>query len=248
MNQPPLLPRNVERRKPVHGVSIGIMILDTGFERFDGDIGYAPTFPFPVQYAVIPGATPNRALKANADGMLELFLRGIDQLVALGVDGIATSCGFLSILQPQLVAYSPVPVVTSSLLQVPVVQMTLPPSKRVAVLTADKEALTRDHLVAVGCPEDTLVVGLKPGSLFLENCRNGVPTVDREAQQVEILEAGERLVRAHHNVGAIVLECTNFPSYAGALQRRIGLPVFDIVTLLNWFHAGLRRAGGGWRG
>ena len=55
----------LHRRQPVHGVSIGIMMLDTGFQRLPGDIGYAPTWRFPVQFAVVRGATPDRIVQAE---------------------------------------------------------------------------------------------------------------------------------------------------------------------------------------
>ena len=32
------------------------------------------------------------------------------------------------------------------------------------------------------------------------------------------------------------------PPYAHALREALGLPVFDIYSLITWFHAGLRRA------
>jgi len=37
-----------------------------------------------------------------------------------------------------------------------------------------------------------------------------------------------------------VLECTNMPPYSAALQAEIGLPVYDIYSMINWFHNGLR--------
>ena len=61
----------IDRRQPVHGVTVGIMMLDTGFQRLPGDIGYAPTWRFPVQFAIVRGATPDRIVKPNADGMLD---------------------------------------------------------------------------------------------------------------------------------------------------------------------------------
>ena len=39
-----------DRNRIYHGVSIGILMLDTQFQRFNGDIGNARTWPFPVQY------------------------------------------------------------------------------------------------------------------------------------------------------------------------------------------------------
>jgi len=47
-------------------------------------------------------------------------------------------------------------------------------------------------------------------------------------------------VTRHPDVGAIVLECTNMPPYAAALRRQVGLPVYDIYSMVNYFHAGLR--------
>jgi Asp/Glu/hydantoin racemase len=54
------------------------------------------------------------------------------------------------------------------------------------------------------------------------------------------LDAGRALVAQHPDVGAIVLECTNMPPYAAALREALGLPVYDIYSMISWFHAGLR--------
>jgi hypothetical protein len=216
------------------------MVLDTGFQRFPGDIGYAPTFRFPVQYTVVRGATPDRVLSPYAGGTLDLFLKAADDLVALGVDGIATSCGFLAILHPALLAHCPVPVATSSLLQIPLVQSILPKGKRVGVLTADKEALTAEHFRAVDCPTDLPVVGLPRNGVFRHNLLTAQPVVDYAAQEREVLGMAEELLGKHPDIGAIVSECTNLPPYSARIEERFGVPVFDVITMLEWFHAGLR--------
>ena len=48
------------------------------------------------------------------------------------------------------------------------------------------------------------------------------------------------MVSRHPDIGAIVLECTNMPPYAFALREALGLPVYDIYSLITWLHAGLR--------
>ena len=57
--------------------------------------------------------------------------------------------------------------------------------------------------------------------------------------QREVLEAADRIVRADASIGALVLECTNLAPYSRDIARLTGLPVFDMVTLVHWFHRGL---------
>ena len=56
----------------------------------------------------------------------------------------------------------------------------------------------------------------------------------------DILDAGRTLVARHPDIGAIVLECTNMPPYAAALREVLGMPVYDIYSMITWFHTGLR--------
>lgn len=228
------------KRSPVHGITLGIMVLDTQFQRLLGDIGNATTWPFPVHYAVVRGATGDRVLSPGAGGTLDLFLQAIDELVALGVDGITTSCGFLAILHPQLVRHSPVPVATSALLQIPLVQAVLPFGKRVGVLTADASALTPAHFAAVGAPTDLPVAGLPPNGAFRADLLGGNPAVDPSVQEAELIGMARGLIEANPDIGAIVLECTNMPPHAAAIEAACGVPVYDIVSLVTWFHAGLK--------
>ena len=50
------------RERIYYGVPIGILMLDTRFQRHNGDIGNAQTWPFPVQYKVVRGALPNKVV------------------------------------------------------------------------------------------------------------------------------------------------------------------------------------------
>ena len=64
--------------------------------------------------------------------------------------------------------------------------------------------------------------------------------MDIAAAERDVVDAGKALVTRHPDVGAIVLECTNMPPYAAAVQAATALPVFDIYSMISWFHAGLR--------
>lgn len=225
--------------KSIYGARLGILMLETRFPRIPGDMGNAQTWPFPVLYKVVRGASPHRVVMERAAGLLDSFLAAAAELVALGADGITTNCGFLSLFQKEIAAHVKVPVATSSLMQVPFVQTLLPPGKRVGVLTVSGKTLSRDHLLAAGAPEDTPVIGTENGAEFFRVLIGNEERLDVAAAARDILDAGASLVVRHPEVGAIVLECTNMPPYAALLRERLGLPVFDIYSLITWFHAGL---------
>ena len=227
--------------KAVYGAPLGILMLDARFPRIPGDMGNAGTWPFPVLYSVVPGATPERVVMQGAAGLLPAFLDAAAGLVALGAEALTTNCGFLSLFQDQLAAHAGVPVLTSSLLQVPWVQATLPRGRRVGLVTVCASTLTPAHLVAAGVPADTPVAGTEHGREFFR-VLIGAESRDMDVAlaRQDVLDAGADLVRRHPEVGAVVLECTNMPPYAADLRRVLGMPVYDIVSMVCWFHAGLR--------
>ncbi|HJQ57846.1 MAG TPA: aspartate/glutamate racemase family protein [Vineibacter sp.] len=226
--------------KAVYGARLGILMLEARFPRIPGDMGNGETWPFPVMYRVVRGASPDRVVRQGATGMLDAFKEAALDLVRLGCDGITTNCGFLSIYQKDLAAHVGVPVATSSLLQIPFVQSLLPPGRRVGVLTVNAATLTPAHFEAVGVDPATPVVGADGRREFTRALIDNEGALDVAAAELDILDAGRELVAKHPDVGAIVLECTNMGPYAAALQSELRLPVYDIYAFMVWFHSGLR--------
>ena len=227
--------------KALYGAPLGILMLEARFPRIPGDLGNATTWPFPVLYRVVRGATPERVVLQGARGLLPDFIEAAQELVRLGAEAITTNCGFLSLFQHELAAAAGVPVATSSLMQVPWVQATLPPGKRVGLVTVSGSTLTPEHLAGAGVPMDTPLVGTEKGREFFRVLIKGESDdMDVALAAEDVVGAGKALVAEHPEVGAIVLECTNMPPYAAALQAAVGLPVYDIYSMITWFHAGLR--------
>ncbi|MBW6401615.1 aspartate/glutamate racemase family protein [Roseomonas sp. HJA6] len=227
--------------KALYGAPLGILMLEARFPRIHGDMGNGGTWPFPVLYHVVRGASPEKVVLNGAAGLLPDFLAGAKELVRLGAEAITTNCGFLSLFQKEIAAEVGVPVATSSLMQVPWVQAMLPPGKCVGLLTVSGSTLTPRHLEAAGVPLDIPVVGTETGREFFRVLIKGEKDdMDVDLAEQDILDAGRALVAQHPEVGAIVLECTNMPPYAAALQRAVGLPVYDIYSMITYFHAGLR--------
>lgn len=235
-------PRIAWGGKAVYGARLGILMLEARFPRIPGDMGNAETWPFPVLYKVVPGATPQRVVRGKAAGLLQPFLDAAAELVRLGADGITTNCGFLSLFQRELAAHIGVPVATSSLMQIAAIERILPPGRRVGVVTISAESLGPEHLRAAGADPETPVVGTEGGREFTRAILGDEERLDVAAAERDILDAGDALLARHPEVGAVLLECTNMVPYARALRQRLRLPVFSIHSFVAWFHAGLQPA------
>lgn len=222
--------------------TLGILMLDTAFPRIAGDIGNPDSFPFPVLYEKLSGIGPQQAVREapGRSDLIDLLVEASERLVRRGAHGISTSCGFLALVQRDLAARCSVPVATSSLLQVPLVQRLLPAGQRVGIITAEAKSLTRAHLEAVGVDPSTPIVGMPEGGSFAHTFLGNNADFDFRDVQGELIAAGRALIAGDPQIGAIVLECTNLPPYARALHEALGLPVYDVRGFLSWFHAGLQ--------
>jgi hypothetical protein len=225
--------------KAVYGAAVGILMLEARFPRIPGDVGNAATWPFPVLYKVVRGASPDRVVRRRAEGLREAFVEGGRELVAEGADAIVTNCGFLSLFQDDLAAACGVPVATSALMQAPLIERLLPPGRRLGILTVSAATLTPEHLAAAGVALDPPVVGTEAGYEFSRVLLGNELELDVAAAERDVMSAGDELVGRHPEVGAVLLECTNMCPYAAALKDRLGLPVFDMVSFVTWFHGGL---------
>ncbi|TYC48298.1 aspartate/glutamate racemase family protein [Rhodobacterales bacterium] len=225
--------------KAVYGASLGILMLHARFPRIPGDMGNAMTWPFPVHYKVVRNATPDRVVRNNASGLLETFIVAARELVADGVDGITTNCGFLALFQDELAEAVPVPVLTSSLMQVATVNRTLSRGERAGILTVSASSLTPLHLEKAGVPEGTPIGTTEGGREFTRAILDNEIELDVDLARQDNIEAALKLVADNPDLGAIVLECTNMIPYAADIRRATGLPVYSIENFVRWFQGAL---------
>jgi hypothetical protein len=226
--------------KPIYGASIGILMLDARFPRIPGDMGNATTWPFPVHYKVVRSATPDRVVLKGAEGLLDAFIAAAHELVADGVDGVTTNCGFLSLFQEELALAVGVPVATSSLMQVDLVNRLLPKGKRAGILTISASTLTPLHLDKAGVPAGTPVGSTEGGREFTRAILGNELELDVDAARRDNVDAALALLRDNPDLGAFVLECTNMIPYAADIRAATSLPVFTIENFISWFHGALQ--------
>ncbi len=219
--------------------SVGILMLETRFPRILGDIGNPQTWPFPVHYRMVRGATVDKVVCDDPRSLTKAFIKAGRELVQMGCAGITTSCGFLSLIQDEVKEALGVPVATSSLMQVPMVQRLLPKGRRVGILTISANTLTPVHLVAAGVHPQTPVVGTESGRYFSQAILSDTPDLDIAACRLDLIGAAQTLIHSCPDVGAIVLECTNMAPYAHDIHIATGLPVYSIYNFVSWFQSGL---------
>jgi Asp/Glu/hydantoin racemase len=220
-----------------YGEAIGILMLDTKFPRIPGDIGNALTFDFPVKYKKVKGATSQRVVREADPSLIAPFIEAARELEEEGVSAITTSCGFLAIFHDYLADAVSIPVFTSSLLQVPIVFRMLKKGQKVGIMTASKPHLTELHFKGAGIKDIPLVIyGMEEQEEFPAVFLDQKETLDIEKAESEMVQVATKMVSENPDVGAIVFECTNMPPFRKAVQQAVNLPVFDIVTLMNYVH------------
>jgi len=134
------------------------------------------------------------------------------------------------LLQRELQAVAGVPVVTSSLLQLPAL---LEREPSVGVLTISAASLGDEHLLAAGVPVDRLgdvvVQGVDPQGEFASAILGNWPEMDLARASADVVAAAMQLQRRAPKLATVVLECTNMPPYADAVRAATGLRVLGLA-------------------
>jgi hypothetical protein len=218
-------------------MTLGVLMLDTRFTRFVGDIGNPASYSEPVLFEVVRGATVDKIVPAKAPPLIEDFVAAGERLIARGADAITTGCGFLVLNQQNLAARLGVPVATSALLLIPTLMKLLPPNKRLGVLTFSRLDLTPAHFVAAGASADTPVEGVAQDGVFQRAIYEKPCDDSSAAREAEVVAAAQRLIARHDGIGAILFECTNFPPHRAAVAAATRLPIYDVFTLIDVLRA-----------
>ncbi len=198
---------------------LGILMLQTRFPRPPGDVGHPASWRMPVRYRTVAGASPQRVVRDADPSLLASFVDAARALQAEGAAAITTSCGFLVRFQDAMQAALDVPLWTSSLLA-------LPALPRPGVITVDAASLA-------GLAGDTPVEGLAPGCRLQRTLLDDLPALDAQAAEADTVAAAMRLLARRPDIESLVLECTNLPPYAAAVQRATGRPVHHLMTFVH---------------
>jgi hypothetical protein len=140
-----------------------------------------------------------------------------------------------------LAARLPIPIATSALLQIPSVKTLLPPTSVIGVLTYNGKKLGKHHFEQLGVDVSQIRIRGMPANGHLRAVIQEGAKYNAASMGDEIVGEAVALFKEYDNIGAIILECTQMPPYADAVQKVLGIPVYDVYTLGLWFYSGLSR-------
>lgn len=226
-----------------YGHDVGILMLDCRTPFIPGDVGNASTYKYPVLYRTVPGLTLQRVIDEGDMDFSDQVIEHARALQDHGVKAITSDCGYMIWFQERVSQAVSVPVMLSSLLQLPFIAAILNPAQSIGVICANRERLP-DELLAMAYPDPRRrvhVLGLEGKPNFRAPILDETPTLDRQAIEAEVVGAVCDLVARHQDIGALLFECSNLPPYAAAVSRAAGLPVFDFVTMIDYVRNASRR-------
>jgi Asp/Glu/hydantoin racemase len=232
----------------VGGVTIGLIQFRANLPMMPGNMGNATTFDFPILYREL-----------NADSIFDIMaeqptenftsaaIEAAKWLELQGVRAIMGNCGFFGTYQKAIQAELEVPFFGSSLMLLPMIVQSMPPSKKVGVITANgpilKEvpAVENSGLSTEDKENRIVIMGCEDGPEFSGAIMANTGRYNPARVENEIVSVAKRLVSENKDIGAILLECTELSPHAVAVQNAVHLPVWDYTTLTKWIYSGCIR-------
>lgn len=227
------------------GHVLGIICVALDYPKLPGNVANATTFAYPVLYREV--RFPIEQLFAGDPALRDMIVEAARDLERQGVRAIIGACGYFAHFQRDVAAAVGVPVFLSSLCQLPLVKMGIRPDESIAVIAADGNSIDDDLLAQVGTDTSRLIVQNVGDRESFAPIRWSCEPLDNGRLTDDLCDLTRELTTAHPEIGAVVLECSDLPPYAAAIQKACGRPVFDFITLANWVAAAVvQRTYTGW--
>lgn len=218
---------------------IGMLLLDVNYPLWPTTPGGPPISEVPVRSQVVAGCTVDRLVYDGDDGLEEPLIAAARKLVDEGARAITGNCGFFIRHQAAVSNAVDVPVLLSGLLLAPFLLSCMGSHKKLGIVTASGPSLSQAVLRQAGIadPQRVVVADLADQPAFRAAALDCTGEYDMSAIERETVHVTSSLVREHPDIAAVLFECTALPPYAAATERSVGVPVFDVVRLIELFGA-----------
>ncbi|MDO4481499.1 MAG: aspartate/glutamate racemase family protein [Bacillota bacterium] len=231
---------NMCDHQQMSGYSVGVIYIeDVFYPMVPGNVVNAYTYDFPVRMRGVPNLDIDRLFRRDPSIGDDIIKLGEYMIEKEGIRALCSACGFFGNFHAQVAAALDIPVALSSLVQINWIRSVIKPGQKIGILTADKSSFTPVLLENVGVTDssDLIVKDLRHGEHFsaILEYRG---EFDNSKVKEEVVSAALELLEEDADIGAILLECSDMPPYAYAVQHATQLPVWDFITLIKWLHNG----------
>jgi hypothetical protein len=223
-----------------YGCVAGILSLQSTAPRLPGDPVNARTFDFPVCHAVVEDVTIRDLINIDSRNVGKIIATA-QSLERRGVRFIATSCGLYGPFQKLIASSLRVPFLGSALQLVPFLSSLWGGQPNVSLMTAHSGILQEGHVRDCGFGlQDVMIKGMEDYPEFARIVLEGGADLDAEKLRREVRAAAEDIRAGGKRVDLVVLECPNLISFRSEIQQVLGVPVFDVVNLIDFFASACR--------
>lgn len=185
----------------------------------------------------------------------DAFKEAVLALEAKGVVAITADCGFFVQFNKLARSHASIPVMLSSVCQIPQVELIIDKKDKFAIFTANSLSFDKPEMAEImkqlgsrgeeadysgeGARSRCIIIGIEdlPG---VEAINNGT------TEDIPLLGKGlegklEAALKEYPNITAVLLECTMMGPYSNRLRKRFKLPVFDCITAADTLLRSIRQ-------
>lgn len=220
----------------VSGFPIGIIYInDTNYPMVPGNVNNAYTYDFPVILRTVPSITQERVFAGDPSIVKDIIEMAQFMIQKEGIRALSSGCGFFGNFQKEIANTLDIPVAMTSFIMVPWIETLIKDNQKIGVLTANGVAVTPNLLKQSNIKN--------PDRLIIKDLRNEPEFscimeyrghFDNKVVEQEVVNKAIELIESENDIGAILLECTDMPPYAQAVQAQTQLPVFDYITMIKF--------------
>ena len=220
----------------VAGFPVGIVYIDdTNYPMVPGNVNNASSYDFPVILRTIPNMTQERVFAADKTIADDIIKMGQYLVQKEGIRCLSSGCGFFGNFQKEVSAALDIPVAMSPLIMIPWIETMIKPNQKIGVLTANAGALSDNLLASCGVEhKDRLIVR----DLYSEPEFSCIMTYrgffDNDGVEKEVVGKAMEIMEEEEEIGAFLLECSDMPPYAHAIQSATQRPVFDFISMIKF--------------
>lgn len=225
------------------GYDIGMLVMKSWVPKPPGHISCLTNYDFPV-YCLPVEDTSTRNIHGGDESILPAIIDAAHQLERFGCKAIVTSCGYFGHFQRKVAENCQAAVYLSAVCMAPFIFSTMRKDQRLGIICYNRAKMTRTMLEACGLTTEMIercVVRDIINEPELCNIIKDQGHYNIDIAREEVVGVVEKLCAEEKSIGAILLECTDLPPHAYAIQEAVNLPVFHATDMIKFVESLIER-------